>query len=187
MDEAVADRLTADERSLLLVVARAAVSASALGIKPPPPPRAPSPALLRRTGAFVTLRKAGALRGCIGRTDATEQMIDVVSAMALAAATQDPRFSRVRPEEVNDLSIEISVLGPLASCDPKDVVLGRDGLVVEGFGRRGLLLPEVATAQGWSRTAFIRGTCRKAGLPADAVDNGASLLSFCTEHFEEQR
>lgn len=108
-----------------------------------------------------------------------------MSKMAVAAATQDPRFPVVRPDEVNDLRIEISVLGPLAPCAPADVVLGRDGLVVEGFGRRGLLLPEVAAAQGWSRTAFVRGTCRKAGLPPDAVENGARLLAFRTEHFEE--
>jgi AmmeMemoRadiSam system protein A len=112
--------------------------------------------------------------------------MDVVSQMAKAAATRDPRFPRVRPLEVNELTIEISVLGPLASCATEDIVVGRDGLVVEGFGRRGLFLPEVAKAQGWSSQAFVRGTCRKAGLPEDAVEQGARLLSFRTEHFEER-
>lgn len=133
----------------------------------------------------MTLRKGGALRGCIGRTDASDRLVDVVSQMATAAAARDPRFSAVRPDEVNTLSIEISVLGPLAPCAPDDVVVGRDGLVVESSGRRGLLLPEVALNQGWDRAAFIRATCRKAGLPEDAVERGARLLAFRTEHFEE--
>ncbi len=179
------ERLTPEERSSLLSIARAAVSAAALGIRPAAPPPDLSPGLLRRTGAFVTLRKGAALRGCIGRTDATDRLVDVVGQMAEAAAARDPRFSAVRPDEVNSLRIEISVLGPLAPAAPQDVVVGRDGLVVEGSGRRGLLLPEVAVDQGWTGDEFIAGTCLKAGLPKDAVQNGARLLSFRTEHFEE--
>ena len=134
----------------------------------------------------MTLRAQGALRGCIGRTDSTDRLIDVIREMARAAALRDPRFRPVRPDEVNGLHIEISVLGPLDPCRAEDVVVGRDGLVVEGFGRRGLLLPEVATDQGWDRQAFIAGTCRKAGLPPDALDHGARLQSFQTEHFEDE-
>lgn len=179
------DALSAQEREQLLAIARAAVSAASLGIAPPSPPESLSAALQRRTGAFVTLRKGAALRGCIGRTDAQNRLVDVVTEMGRAAAVQDPRFSPVRPQEVADLRIEISVLGPSAPIDPADVEVGRDGLIVEGFGRRGLLLPEVPVDQGWEREEFIAHTCRKAGLPADAVRHGATLLAFQTEHFEE--
>ena len=137
----------------------------------------------------VRQRTAKAVTYLKGASDikqlAEDRLADVVTAMARAAALRDPRFTPVRPQEVNGLRIEISVLGPLLPCAPDEVVVGRDGLVVDGLGRRGLLLPEVASDQGWDREAFIRETCRKAGLPSAALDRGARLFSFRTEHFAE--
>lgn len=144
------------------------------------------PALRQLAGAFVTLRDAsGALRGCIGRTDASEPLADVVEAMAVSAATRDPRFPPVTADELPTLRIEVSVLSPASPCQPSDVVVGRDGLVVQRGARRGLLLPQVAIEQGWDREQFLVGVCRKAGLPAQAWRSGVDLRRFEAVHFQE--
>jgi len=142
--------------------------------------------LARRLGAFVTLRLAGRLRGCIGQTEATVPLHETVAAMAVAAGSRDPRFSAVEEHEIDDLEFEVSVLGVLVPCGVDEVLLGRDGLVVASKTRRGLLLPEVAAAQGWTVQQFVEHTCMKAGLPADAVPLQAALYRFETQHFEEE-
>jgi AmmeMemoRadiSam system protein A len=183
--------LSEGERVELLRIARRALEegiapVGRAAVRAEPPPDAESwPGLSRASGVFVTLRKLGDLRGCIGRTTGSEPLWRGVRSMAVAAATQDPRFPAVERPELSDLHIEISVLGELSPCAPSEVQVGRDGLVVEGMGRRGLLLPEVAVEQGWDAAAFVRATCRKAGLPPDATDHGARLSRFQTEHFGE--
>lgn len=128
-------------------------------------------ALSRPGGAFVTLRRHGVLRGCIGRLASDRPLAEVVASMAVAAATEDPRFAPVPPVELHDLEIEISVLSepePLASHDPEEIRPGRDGIVVRQGWRQGLLLPQVAAEHGWDAEALLAAACHKAGLPREA-------------------
>jgi AmmeMemoRadiSam system protein A len=159
-----------DERQALLLVARRALEAALCGA-PEGRPAEASAALRQPGGAFVTLRRHGALRGCIGRLVSDRPLGEVVASMAVAAATQDPRFVPVPPDELPDLEIEISVLSepvPLASHDSEGIRPGRDGIVVRRGRRQGLLLPQVAVEHGWDAEALLAAVCRKAGLPPDA-------------------
>lgn len=128
-------------------------------------PSPPQGTLHAPLGAFVTLHKAGALRGCIGSIVGNEPLYLNVCRMARAAAFEDPRFPPVNPGEVDALHVEISVMGPVTTCtDPSFVEVGRHGLLVRRGGRTGLLLPQVAVEQGWDAATFLEHTCRKAGL-----------------------
>lgn len=155
---------------ILRDAARDALEAAVLGRPPRPAEREGAPDLLASGAAFVTLRrKDGSLRGCIGELEARRPLIESVRANAIAAATRDPRFPPVTADEVADLCIAISVLTPPRQvADAHDVVVGRHGLLIRRGEQRGVLLPEVATDQGWDRETFLAATCRKAGLPTDA-------------------
>jgi len=148
-----------------------------------------SGALLAPRASFVTLRTrdTGALRGCVGETAAREPLIESVGRMAVAAATEDPRFPPVTLDEVPALHIEISALTPMVPIRPDQVEVGRHGLMIRWKGHAGLLLPQVPVSQGWSRSEFLRGVCRKAGLPDDAWSApDAELLGFECEVWEEE-
>ena len=176
-------RVSRDQRRLLLRVAREAVVERVVGSEAE---RATSPTMARASGAFVTLRLDGALRGCVGQVEVTTSLVETVREVAMAAATEDPRFDPVRDDELASVVVEVSVLGPLESCaGPDDVEAGRHGLVVEDGARRGLLLPQVALEFGWDRDVFIANTCAKAGLRPDAWRRGATLFRFEAEVFSE--
>lgn len=147
---------------------------------------APEGELAIRRGAFVTLRKRRRLCGCIGRLSSLDSLADVVAHSAAAAATEDPRFSRLRTDELGDLEIEISVLSPLQTARPEQVEAGLHGLVISRDGRRGVLLPQVAREHEWSRERFLEETCRKAGLAPDAwKDSETQIEIFTAETFSE--
>ncbi|MCX6143319.1 MAG: AmmeMemoRadiSam system protein B [Ignavibacteriales bacterium] len=117
-------------------------------------------------GAFVTLRKNGDLRGCIGRFDASEPLYSVVQKMAVASSSEDYRFSPVSPEEVDQLEIEISVLTPMRRIKSVDEFhLGKQGIYIKKGARAGTFLPQVAEETGWTKEEFL-GHCAqdKAGL-----------------------
>lgn len=138
------------------------------------------------SGAFVTLKKHGELRGCIGTLECRRGLAEEVARVAVSAALEDPRFSPVSPAELDDLDIEVSVLGPLEPIDPADpsaIEIGRHGLVVELGARRGLLLPQVATEWQMDRDTFLAHTCAKAGLPADCWRRGAKVYRFAADVF----
>ena len=138
------------------------------------------------SGVFVTLKARGVLRGCLGTLECREGLAPDVVRCAADAASSDPRFTAVLPGELPDISIEVSVLGPLEEIDPLDssaIVTGRHGLVVEKGRHRGLLLPQVATEWDWTREQFLRQTCLKAGLDADAWQRGARVFRFEAEVF----
>ena len=97
-----------------------------------------------------------------------------------AAATHDPRFPPVSPDE--PLLIEISILSPFFPIRPEEVRVGLHGLHVRLGDRSGLLLPQVAVEWGWDAPTFLERTCRKAGLSADAW-RAAELRAFTAEHF----
>jgi len=177
--------LSQEQRERLLQVARQSLR-HAVGLGPPPDTHTDDPALTRPSGAFVTLKKDGELRGCIGHIEAVEPLIDTVADMARAAALEDPRFPPVTAREEPDIHIEISVLSPITPCpNLEDIEIGRHGLVVSHGPYRGLLLPQVAVEWGWDRETFLRHTCRKAGLPPDAYRRGAKVYWFEAEVFGE--
>ena len=126
------------------------------------------------------------LRGCIGRLQADFPLYLAVKNAAISAATRDPRFSPVRPDEVDDLTIEIAILTPLETVDKlEEIVIGRDGLVIEAMSRRGLLLPKVASRMQWDRSEFLRNVCLKAGLPDNTWPENGQLYRFKTTVFHE--
>lgn len=172
-------------RGILLRIARGAIDAAVRSA--PGPAFEDAPILHEHRGVFVTLRRAGHLRGCIGRTEPGEPLSTLLPAMAVASATEDPRFSPVSPAELPGLHIEISLLTPpVPVAGPAGIEIGRHGLIVSARGRRGLLLPSVATDYGWSAEEFFGQTCIKAGLPADAWKQpGARVHAFETETIEE--
>lgn len=150
-------------------------------------PHADAPAALRPGGAFVSLHRRGELRGCIGQIEATQPLGAVVCRCAIAAATEDPRFPSVTAAELNEIEIELSLLGGLEPVERiEEIEVGRHGLVVEMGWHRGLLLPQVAIEWGWDRETFIARTCAKAGLPRDAWKHGATLYKFEAEVFGER-
>ena len=167
------------EQQILLLQARRALEAGLSGR--PFYPDADSPGLSSPGAAFVTLRgrHTGELRGCCGETEARRPLAESVSAMALATALSDPRFPAVGREEVDDLSIEITVLGPMSPIEPPQIEVGRHGLMIRKGTQRGLLLPQVPMNHGWDRSQFLAHVCRKAGLWGGAwVEDSAELLAF---------
>ena len=141
----------------------------------------------RRAGLFVSLHKQGELRGCIGYPDGGQLLGAIIKDCAVAAATRDPRFPPVSDRELADIDIEISVLTPVEPvADPMEIMVGRDGLIIEQHGHRGLLLPQVATEYGWDRDTFLAHACVKAGLPRDAWQRGARIFKFQAEVFGER-
>src|SRR5579875_1469751 len=140
----------------------------------------------RPSGAFVTLHEGGRLRGCIGRVETVAPLHLTVRECALSAAIHDPRFDPVRPEKVENLHIEISVLSSFQEIQPEEIEVGRHGLLVSHGGRRGLLLPQVAVEWEWDRMRFLEETCAKAGLPLDAWQRGARIQAFTAQIFAEK-
>jgi AmmeMemoRadiSam system protein A len=155
-----------------------------------PPPRLPSDRAETfgdPRGLFVTLRRGGELRGCIGTLAPTGDLTRVVSEYALRAALEDPRFEPLSSDELIECVIEVSVLtGPEPLESPDQIEIGRDGLILEMRGRRGLLLPQVATEWGFDRERFLSEVSRKAGLDPDAWRHpDARVWKFQAEVFSE--
>jgi AmmeMemoRadiSam system protein A len=183
----VEHRYSEQQRAALLNLARQTIAAR-LGLASEIPCRTSDPALLEPRGVFVTLRKAGQLRGCIGQIESLFPLWDTVPEMAIAAAFQDPRFPPLHADEMSEVNIEISILAPLSRVtDPNEIEIGRHGLVVEKGGISGLLLPQVASSRNWDTLTFLGETCLKAGLSPDAWKSGAALRKFEAEVFEEAK
>ena len=172
--------LTDAQKHALVDLARRSVVATVTGSAPPtlslPVPEA--------CGVFVTIKHRGELRGCLGTLQCQLGLAGEVVRCAGDAATDDPRFPPVSADELADLAVEVSVLGPLEPIDPRNpdaIIIGRHGLVAERGFRRGLLLPQVATEWGWNVEQFLRQTCLKAGLEQDAWQRDARILRFEAE------
>jgi len=140
-------------------------------------------------GAFVTIRKAGALRGCIGNIIGQEPLYETVRDMAVAAASRDPRFTPLTAAELKDINVEISVLSkPRRVKDVSEIQLGKHGVIVSKGGHQGVFLPQVADETGWSKEEFLSQLCnQKAGLPPDAwKDPNTALYVFTADVFAEK-
>jgi AmmeMemoRadiSam system protein B/AmmeMemoRadiSam system protein A len=176
--------LTEKEKTKLKQIARDAIEAAVNG-KDLPTVKDLTDNLKADYGIFVTIKEHGNLRGCIGRIIGDQPLYLSCQQMARAAAREDPRFDPVTQRELPELEIEISVLTPLTPVkDFKDIVIGRDGLLIRKGYYSGLLLPQVATEYGWDVTEFLEQTCHKAGLPSGAYrDKDAELYKFSAEVF----
>jgi hypothetical protein len=151
-----------------------------------PPIQETDPVLSAQNGAFVTIKRRGQLRGCIGNFVSRDPLYRTIMTMAVAASTQDPRFTPMTPVELNDMDLEISVLTPMRLItDVKEIQVGRHGLYLVKGRHSGTLLPQVAAEYGWDRLTFLEQTCRKAGLPPDAWKEGAEIYVYEAEVFGE--
>jgi AmmeMemoRadiSam system protein A len=157
-----------DEKREILRIARATLS-EFLCAGRIPPGRPHRRSLLAFAGTFVTLRSGDDLRGCIGTQAEDSPLYRAVQEMAVAAATRDPRFPPLRPDEIDSIVIEVSILGDrLVIRDAREIEIGVHGLAISCRGQRGLLLPQVASESGWSAEEFLSRVCGKAQLPTDA-------------------
>lgn len=135
--------------------------------------------LLTKKGAFVTLKKKGLLRGCIGFIEPVLPLYETVIRGSIYAACRDQRFPPVSVGELKDLEVEISVLTPLKKIHNLRLIrVGKHGLVISKAEKKGLLLPQVAVENNWSRVTFLQRACLKAGLPRDAWKSGADIYIF---------
>ena len=172
-------------RAELLGIARRAIAETVRGSQRMETKTA-NPALQTPQGAFVTITIGGELRGCIGTFREDTPLYRTVAQMAVAAAKEDPRFPPLSAAELPKIHVEISALTPMKPvADVRDIEVGRHGLYITRGFNSGVLLPQVATEYGWDRTTFLEQTCRKAGLPKNAWQEGAKILSFEAEVFGE--
>ena len=174
--------LTSEQRRALLDLARSSIESQVTGGPSAAPGRLDLP---DASGVFVTIKRRGQLRGCLGTLQNRAGLAAEVIRCAADSASEDPRFPPVSREELPDLSLEISVLGPLEAIDaqPDAFTIGVHGLVAEQGFHRGLLLPQVATEWGWNGEQFLRQTCIKAGLRPDAWRQGVRFFRFAAEVF----
>jgi hypothetical protein len=179
------DILTDEDKKALLVHVRETIAARLSG-RPVPKLQGLGPGARQKRGVFVTLKKRGGLRGCIGRMIPDKPLPELLGIVALQSALEDPRFRAVTLEELRDLEIEISVLTPMTPVPGADhIVVGRDGVLIRKGGRSAVFLPQVAPEQGWGRDEMLEHLCFKAGLPPGSWKEGAELLTFQADVFNE--
>jgi len=186
--------ISATERQILLKTARQAIEITLRGEKLPLLNLEELSPGLRESGAcFVTLTKAGQLRGCVGSIEPAQALIYDVRDRAIGAAFADPRFPSLTAPELEDLVIEISTLTkpePLLYDTPDNLVkklrVGIDGVILKGQFRRATFLPQV-----WEKLPdpelFLSRLCQKMGLAADAwCNNKLEIEIYQVEKFTEQ-
>ncbi|RKY82846.1 hypothetical protein DRQ07_00160 [candidate division KSB1 bacterium] len=143
-----------------------------------------------KRGVFVTLTNNGELRGCIGHFGQDTELWEIVSQMAVAAATQDYRFSYnpVTAEEMKNIDIKISILSPLRKIDSIDEIeIGKHGIWIKKGMRGGTYLPEVATEMGWTKEEFLEHcTVEKAGLESGAWKKDAEIYIYSSQILSEK-
>ena len=180
--------LDLETTTALLRIAREAVAAAATQAPRPRHESRPVTAALDEPGAaFVTITEHGLLRGCMGSLVAEQPLGDAVASAAVSAAVRDPRFLPLGERELPEIHIDVSVLGPAVPLrDPAAFRPGIDGIIVARDGRRALLLPEVATDQGWDAREMLDAVCEKAGLEGHAWhDPRTRLFVFRTVRVSE--
>ncbi|WFN35159.1 TIGR00296 family protein [Methanogenium sp. S4BF] len=146
-----------------------------------------------KRGVFVTLTLNGQLRGCIGYPRPVLSLAEAIPGAALSAALEDPRFPPVRADELPEISIEVTVLTPPVlissppASRPEAVIVGKHGLIIAGYGRSGLLLPQVPVEYHWDARTFLDQVCVKAGLPPGTWrSNDTELYTFEGQIFYEE-
>ncbi|WP_456436329.1 TIGR00296 family protein [Thermovibrio ammonificans] len=186
--------LSLEEGSFLVKLARTAIEKFLTeGVKITPPPQTPQ-RLFEERGVFVTLKRfpSGELRGCIGYPEPIMPLVLATIDAAISAATKDPRFYPLTPQELDSVTVEVTVLTPPEQIDvppqqlPRVIKVGRDGLIVRCGLASGLLLPQVPVEWGWNEEEFLSQTCVKAGLPPNCwLDPRCKFYKFQGQIFTE--
>jgi AmmeMemoRadiSam system protein B/AmmeMemoRadiSam system protein A len=143
--------------------------------------------LLEPLGAFVTLRKDGDLRGCIGEFEPAKPLYKVIQQKTIDAASRDYRFNPVTAEELPKITLEISVMTPRQKIsDWHQIRLETDGVVLIQGNRSGTFLPQVAKDTKWNLEEFLSELCsQKAGLPKNCYQNPATeFYTYQAQVFE---
>jgi uncharacterized protein len=181
-----------DEEKELLDIALTSIRRAVTGIGQDPSPGkekiyADESPLSQPGGVFVTLYNRRELRGCLGLISSDEPLATSVAQMAGRSATEDPRFLPVAEEELDDLTIEISVLSPLSEISTiEEIQVGTHGIFLTAGMHRGLLLPQVAVNNHWDRIRFLEETCGKAGLPKDQWKHAETRIYIFSADIIEQ-
>jgi hypothetical protein len=192
-------QLSQDEGTLIVRLARRAVENYLKTRKHIAPPEGLSQKLLQPCGVFVTIstiqNEEKELRGCIGYPYPTTPLAEAVIDSAINAATRDPRFPSLKPQELDHVVFEVSVLTPPQKIEVKNpkeysskVKVGEDGLIIERGMYKGLLLPQVPVEWEWNEEEFLCQCCNKAGLPTDYwLVQGTNVFKFQAIIFEEEK
>lgn len=149
--------------------------------------RSDNPQLREKRGVFVTLNKNGVLRGCMGHFEQDTPLFEIVARQAVVSATGDPRFPPVRPRELDDIDIEISVLSaPIAVDSFEDIIVGKHGVILQKGRQAATFLPQVAPEQGWDRETMLSHLAMKAGLSPSAWKEGCRFQVYTAQVFGEE-
>lgn len=179
--------LTNEEKIILLNAARSSIKSQFEKIEIKKPNYEKHPLLKTKSGAFVTITINKTLRGCIGFIISNKKLFETVCDAAIQAAFHDPRFYPLQKDEFEKISLEISVLSepfPLKSYD--EIILGVHGLIIEEYGRRGLLLPQVPIEHKMSKDEYLDSICLKAGLPKNLwKEKQVNLSGFTATVFSD--
>ncbi len=181
--------LNGHEKNELLALARKSVEYAVRENRPYEPTASASEVLNQERGAFVTLRKSGELRGCIGYTSAAKPLYMTVRDTATLAALRDTRFQPVAASELAQIDYEVSVLSPLRRVlDIRQIKVGQHGLLMKNGAYEGLLLPQVPVDERWDRQKFLEETCMKAGMHSGCwKDENTDIFMFTAVVFGEKR
>ncbi len=187
-DDFLNRQLNEKEKSVALRAARQAIVNSFAGAKHADE-MDDYPIFKAPRGVFVTLRKNGELRGCMGNLEPDDSLYKVLPKIAVTASFGDPRFEPVLKNELAEIQIELSVLTPLEKINNiEEILMGTHGVMLKGpNGQQGVYLPQVAVEQDWSKQEFLNSLCRdKAGLPRECwQDDKVELYKFMAQVFEE--
>jgi AmmeMemoRadiSam system protein B/AmmeMemoRadiSam system protein A len=176
------------EKKTLLVLARRTIQAHFANRKPDLADLDITPTMKATMSCFVTLKKQGELRGCIGNLSANQPLYQDVIDYAIKSAFGDPRFPALKEDELAECTIEISALTPPAPITKiEDIVIGKHGLTIEKGFARGVFLPQVPVEYQWNLEQYLENLCRKARLPNDAYLEGAKLEWFTAQVFGEEK
>ena len=184
----IPEQFSEDQKKLLLDVARAAVREGIEGKHMEPDPQQFAEPLRRPGASFVTLKKSGQLRGCIGTLEAHQPLVTDIAHNAYSAAFRDSRFNGVQPSELDDLEFELSILSepePMPVKSEADLLShlrpNVDGLILQEGYRRSTFLPAVWESLG-DPAEFVKHLKLKAGLPADYWSDTIRLSRYTAEH-----
>ena len=174
------------EEQQAIDLARWTLNSYVKGLSNVPQPELTDPYFNEKAGVFVTLKKNGSLRGCIGIIQPTDILARNIITSTRNSALNDHRFPPVRSEEVDELEIEISILSLPKESKLEDIEIGKHGLIIEGRGKSSVYLPQVATEQGWTFDQWLGSLCNKATLPTRYwTGNEAKFYIFTAQIIKE--